>query len=311
MDAAGTRRGRLGRVVPDTGRHRGRCRAARVSRGPGVHLIRRDTSRRSYRVEGHSSTRTFPVTPQSGGRIALRHGVEWRARRWFRRPSVAPSRRLESAAFATPPTAMPVNLKAPDPAALHAVPGLRIGIAMAGIRKANRRDLVVFGLDDGAAVAGVFTRNRFCAAPVQLCREHLAAGARHPRAAGQHRQCQRRHRRRRPGARAPQLRRAGRGCSASRREQVLPFSTGVIMETLPVERIEAGAAGRRWADAAAPTAGPKRRRAIMTTDTVPKAASRQVQRRRPHRHRHRHLQGRRHDPARTWRRCSASSPPTR
>jgi glutamate N-acetyltransferase / amino-acid N-acetyltransferase len=57
------------------------------------------------------------------------------------------------------------------------VPGLRIGTAMAGMRKANRRDLVLFALDEGSAVAGVFTRNRFCAAPVQVCREHLAAGA--------------------------------------------------------------------------------------------------------------------------------------
>ena len=71
---------------------------------------------------------------------------------------------------------MPVNLSAPDPAHLHTVAGLRIGTAMAGIRKANRRDLVVFLLDEGAAVAGVFTKNRFCAAPVQLCQAHLAAG---------------------------------------------------------------------------------------------------------------------------------------
>ena len=69
-----------------------------------------------------------------------------------------------------------MNLQAPRAADLHAVAGVRIGVAMAGIRKANRKDLVVFALDEGAAVAGVFTRNRFCAAPVQVCREHLAAG---------------------------------------------------------------------------------------------------------------------------------------
>ncbi|MDE2082983.1 MAG: bifunctional ornithine acetyltransferase/N-acetylglutamate synthase, partial [Burkholderiales bacterium] len=69
---------------------------------------------------------------------------------------------------------MPVNLRAPRPEDLHPVPGLRLGVAMAGMRKPNRRDLVVFALDEGAAVAGVFTANRFCAAPVQLCREHLA-----------------------------------------------------------------------------------------------------------------------------------------
>ena len=70
---------------------------------------------------------------------------------------------------------MPVNLSAPDPAALHAVPGVRIGVAEAGVRKANRKDLTVVLLDEGAAVGGVFTQNRFCAAPVQVCREHLAA----------------------------------------------------------------------------------------------------------------------------------------
>ena len=71
---------------------------------------------------------------------------------------------------------MPVNLPPLDPAALHAVPGVRLGVAKAGIRKPNRADLVVLAIDDGAAVAGVFTRNRFCAAPVQVCRQHLASG---------------------------------------------------------------------------------------------------------------------------------------
>src|SRR5262245_53342470 len=71
---------------------------------------------------------------------------------------------------------MPVNLIAPVATDLHAVPGVRVGVAMAGIRKANRKDLVVFALEEGAAVAGVFTQNRFCAAPVLLCREHLATG---------------------------------------------------------------------------------------------------------------------------------------
>jgi glutamate N-acetyltransferase/amino-acid N-acetyltransferase len=171
---------------------------------------------------------------------------------------------------------MPVNLTAPDPASLHAVPGLRIGVAMAGVRKPGRRDLVLFALDEGAAVAGVFTRNRFCAAPVQLCREHLALA---------------------PGIRAllvntgnanagtgaDGLARARRSCVALaaqlevQEQQVLPFSTGVIMETLPVERIEAAlpaivaalrpADGAAWAEAA---------QGIMTTDTLPKAASRQV-----------------------------------
>jgi glutamate N-acetyltransferase / amino-acid N-acetyltransferase len=173
---------------------------------------------------------------------------------------------------------MPVNLTAPDPQHLHAIAGLRIGVAMAGVRKANRRDLVLFELAPGSAVAGVFTANRFCAAPVQLCREHLAAGGAEVRAliinTGNAN----------AGTGADGLARARRTCSALaglmhlQPAQVLPFSTGVIMETLPVERIEAGlpaamgalrpADGAAWAEAAA---------GIMTTDTLPKAASRQVQ----------------------------------
>ena len=168
---------------------------------------------------------------------------------------------------------MPVNLSAPDPSSLHPVAGVRIGVAMAGVRKANRRDLVVFALDEGSAVAGVFTQNRFCAAPVQVCREHLAAS---------------------PAARAivintgnanagtgaDGLSRARRTCATLaglmglKPQQVLPFSTGVIMETLPVERIEAGLPAAiaalqpaNWGEAAS---------GIMTTDTLPKAASRQV-----------------------------------
>lgn len=169
---------------------------------------------------------------------------------------------------------MAVNLTAPRASDLHAVPGLRIGVAMAGIRKANRKDLVVFALDEGAAAAGVFTSNRFCAAPVQLCREHLAAG---------------------PGMRAllintgnanagtgaDGLARARRSCDALAErlgisaQQVLPFSTGVIMETLPLERLQAGLPAAvealkadAWLNAA---------EGIMTTDTLPKAASRQLQ----------------------------------
>jgi glutamate N-acetyltransferase / amino-acid N-acetyltransferase len=171
---------------------------------------------------------------------------------------------------------MPVNLQPPDPQHLHPVPGLRIGVAMAGIRKANRRDLVLFALDEGAAVAGVFTENRFCAAPVQICRQVLAGSAA-PRAllvnTGNAN----------AGTGADGLARAQRACVAAATAlglapaQVLPFSTGVIMETLPVERIEAAlpalaaalgpADGAAWAEAAA---------GIMTTDTLPKAASRQV-----------------------------------
>jgi glutamate N-acetyltransferase/amino-acid N-acetyltransferase len=168
---------------------------------------------------------------------------------------------------------MPVNLTAPDPSALHPVAGVRIGVAMAGVRKANRRDLVVFALDEGAAVAGVFTRNRFCAAPVQVCQAHLAAGA-------QVRAFVVNTGNANAGTGADGLQRARRTCQALaalmgvQPEQVLPFSTGVIMETLPVERIEAGLPAAladlqaaHWAEAAA---------GIMTTDTLPKAASRQL-----------------------------------
>ncbi|SFQ65445.1 glutamate N-acetyltransferase [Variovorax sp. OK605] len=169
---------------------------------------------------------------------------------------------------------MPVNLSAPDPAALFAVPGVRIGVAEAGVRKANRKDLTVVLIDEGSAVGGVFTQNRFCAAPVQVCRDHLASNF---------------------GIRAMVINtgnaNAGTGedglmrtratCIALARhleiapEQILPFSTGVIMEPLPVDRIEAGlpaaladAGADHWARAA---------EGIMTTDTIPKAFSQRVQ----------------------------------
>ncbi len=145
---------------------------------------------------------------------------------------------------------------------------------MAGVRKPNRRDLLVVALEPGASVAGVFTSNRFCAAPVQLCREHLALG-------GEVRALLVNTGNANAGTGADGLARARSTCAALARligcrpEQVLPFSTGVIMETLPHERIEsalpaalAAAAPDRWVDAA---------EAIMTTDTVPKAASRAVE----------------------------------
>ena len=168
---------------------------------------------------------------------------------------------------------MPVNLSAPDPAGLHPVAGVELGITMAGVRKANRRDVLVVKLAPGASVAGVFTQNRFCAAPVQVCREHLG-GEQGIRAivvnTGNAN----------AGTGADGLARARSTCAALATlmgvsaEQVLPFSTGVIMETLPNERIEAAlpaaladAKAANWALAA---------EAIMTTDTLPKAASRQV-----------------------------------
>ncbi len=172
---------------------------------------------------------------------------------------------------------MPVHLSIPDAASLAAVRGVRIGVAEAGIRKAARKDLTVFLLDEGCAVGAVFTRNRYAAAPVQVCREHLASGQ---------------------GVRALVINtgnaNAGTGesgltharqtCAALGRslgvnhEQILPFSTGVIMEPLPMDRLLAGLpaalahaagagsdSGAAWLTAA---------QGIMTTDTLPKAASR-------------------------------------
>jgi glutamate N-acetyltransferase/amino-acid N-acetyltransferase len=168
---------------------------------------------------------------------------------------------------------MAVNLSPPDPASLHPVRGVRLGVAEAGIRKPGRKDLLVMALADGAHVSGVFTQNRFSAAPVQLAREHLASG--------------------RPvrallvntgnanaGTGKDGLARAHATCNEVARllgcdaREVLPFSTGLIMEPLPVERIAAGLPAcfgdlreDNWAHAA---------EAIMTTDTIPKACSRRV-----------------------------------
>lgn len=168
---------------------------------------------------------------------------------------------------------MAVNLRSPDPSELYPVAGIQLGWAEAGIRKANRKDLLVVQIAEGASVAGVFTQNHFAAAPVLVCREHLAAGH---------------------GVRAlvvntgnanagtgeSGLRAAHASCEAVAQligchsRQVLPFSTGVIMESLPIDRLVAGLpraidrlAADHWLQAA---------QAIMTTDTVPKAASRRV-----------------------------------
>jgi len=169
---------------------------------------------------------------------------------------------------------MPVNLPPLDPAQLHPVAGVRWGIAEAGVRKANRKDLSLLLLDAGASVAGVFTQNRFCAAPVQVCREHLQAGQGIRALVINTGNAN-------AGTGAPGLAHARQTCDAvaalleCQPGQVLPFSTGVIMEPLPVDRIVAGlpaaladAAASNWAKAA---------EGIMTTDTVPKAASVQLQ----------------------------------
>ncbi len=168
---------------------------------------------------------------------------------------------------------MPVNLTSPVAAELLPVAGVSLGIAEAGIKRPNRRDLLVMQLCDGARLAGVFTTNRFCAAPVVVAREHLAQP---------------------DGIRALLINtgnaNAGTGeqgmqdarttCAAlagllnCKSTQILPFSTGVIMESLPVAKIAAGlpaaVANMRadnWYDAA---------HAIMTTDIVAKAISKQV-----------------------------------
>ena len=169
---------------------------------------------------------------------------------------------------------MPVNLTTPVAAELLSVSGVSLGIAEAGIKRAGRKDVLVIKLEDGATVAGVFTTNRFCAAPVTVAKEHLAVGK---------------------GIRALVVNtgnaNAGtgeQGLEAARRtcaelakllgcdaQQVLPYSTGVIMEPLPVDKIVAGLPQAvanlktdNWFDAA---------HAIMTTDIVAKAVSKQVQ----------------------------------
>jgi glutamate N-acetyltransferase/amino-acid N-acetyltransferase len=167
---------------------------------------------------------------------------------------------------------MAVNLAPPDPAALHAVRGLELGVAMAGIKKADRKDLLVMRLSPGAQVAGVFTQNRFCAAPVSIARKNLAG----KKAAIQALVVNTGNANAGTGddglKRAMQVCEALAGHLGCDRSQVLPFSTGVIMEPLPAERITAALpkallGQADWLSAA---------QAIMTTDTVPKAFSRRV-----------------------------------
>jgi len=174
---------------------------------------------------------------------------------------------------------MPVNFTAPNPKDLMPVPGVRIGVAEAGIRKANRKDLTVFLLDEGSVVGAVFTRNRYAAAPVQVCREHLSAGAAIRALVINTGNAN-------AGTGESGLQHARQTASALalalgvRHEQVLPFSTGVIMEPLPMDRLMAGLPAA-LADAASPEGASgaqwlKAAEGIMTTDTLPKAISRQV-----------------------------------
>ncbi len=168
---------------------------------------------------------------------------------------------------------MPVNLNPPVAAQLLPVSGVSLGIAEANIKRENRKDLLVIQLCDGARVAGVFTKNRFCAAPVIVAKEHLATadGIRalvvntgNANAGTGEQGLQ--------DARSTCAALAGLlGCKSS---QILPFSTGVIMENLPVSKIVAGLpaavanmSSDNWFDASA---------AIMTTDIVAKAISKRV-----------------------------------
>jgi glutamate N-acetyltransferase/amino-acid N-acetyltransferase len=162
-----------------------------------------------------------------------------------------------------------VNLSAPSPDSLLPVPGVELGVAMAGIKKPGRKDLLVMRLAPGSTVAGVFTQNRFCAAPVVLAKKNLrkAKGIKALVINTGNANA---------GTGKDGLARAAAVCEAvgkavgCKGAEVLPFSTGVIMEPLPAERIIAGLAKIQvtdWRSAA---------EAIMTTDTVPKAFSRKV-----------------------------------
>ncbi len=166
---------------------------------------------------------------------------------------------------------MAVNLPPPDPHSIHPVAGIELGVAMAGIKRAGRRDLLVLRLAPGASVAGVFTKNRFCAAPVSVAKGQLRNEIRALVVNTGNANA---------GTGKEGVEAALRVCAALAREldceprQILPFSTGVIMEPLPVERIVSALAAairdfkpENWTSAA---------EAIMTTDTVPKASSRKV-----------------------------------
>ncbi len=168
---------------------------------------------------------------------------------------------------------MPVNFHIPDVKDIHLVAGVKIGIGSAGIKKPGKKDITVFQFAPGTTVAGVFTTNRFCAAPVQICKQRLTSGN-DIRAllintgnanAG-------------TGETGYQNALATSATLANalnlKEEQVLPFSTGVILEPLPVDKINAAIptavanlADNEWFNAA---------HSIMTTDTVPKVSSKQV-----------------------------------
>jgi len=168
---------------------------------------------------------------------------------------------------------MPVNYTPPAPESLLPVAGVELGTAAAGIKNWTRDDVVLIALAKGARAAGVFTQNRFSAAPVQVCREHLARG-------GETRALLINAGNANAGTGERGLADARRSCEAVARmlgcaaDEVLPFSTGVIMEPLPIERMEAALPAAKAA--LAPDHWFAAVRAIMTTDTVPKAASSRV-----------------------------------
>lgn len=168
---------------------------------------------------------------------------------------------------------MPVNLSAPTAHKLLPVKGVKLGFAEAAVRKLNRKDVLVMTLAEGSHVAGVFTQNQFCAAPVLLCKTHLASGV--PiRALLVNTGCAN------AGTGEDGLNRAKLTCDALATalnltaEQVLPFSTGVILEPLPADKVIAGLPAAianltedNWLNAA---------EAIMTTDIVAKGTSRSL-----------------------------------
>lgn len=164
---------------------------------------------------------------------------------------------------------MPVGL-GPLPV-LHPVPGFRLGIASAGIKRAGRKDIVVMEIAEGASIAGVFTLNAFCAAPVTLCREHIQHAPRYLLVNTGNANA---------GTGKPGMQAALQTCEALAQltgvqaDQVLPFSTGVIGELLPAAKVISALPAalenldaNHWAQAA---------EGIMTTDTLPKGVSRQI-----------------------------------
>ena len=168
---------------------------------------------------------------------------------------------------------MPVKLSAPSPASLLPVSGIQLGFAQAHVRKPNRKDVLVMKLTEGTAVAGVFTLNRFCAAPVILCKEYLDQKV-SIRALLVNTGCAN------AGTGEDGLNRAKQSCEALagllgvQSNQILPFSTGVILEPLPVDKVIAGMPAAienlkedNWLNAA---------EAIMTTDIVAKGTSRKI-----------------------------------